>query len=157
MSNIYPPTLLASKIEEKLVVKLEVMVTFLWWMKASFPSCSKIPLDEVSALSVPSLLYPPPPQKKDRQVRRAFSFGREPITSQPCTFWERGIKSGWNFYLSLLRVRVYVEIRVDRVCRRHFKRNTSCCSCMEMVPAWMLHRKYKNMLPVKLLSIVNSR
>ena len=116
MSKIYPPTPLASKIEEKLVVKLEMMVTFLWWMKASFPSCSKIPLDEVSAPSVPSLLYPPPPpKKKDVQVRRAFFFGREPIIFQPCTFRERGIKSSWNFYLSLLRVRIYIEIRVDRV------------------------------------------
>ena len=55
MSKIYPPTPLASKIEEKLVVKLEMMVTFLWWIKASFPSCSKL-----SAPSVPSLLYPLP-------------------------------------------------------------------------------------------------
>ena len=115
MSKIYPTTLFASKIEATLVVKLQMMVTFLWWMKASFPSCSKIPLDEVSAPSVPSLLYPPPPQKKDRQVRRAFFFGREPIIFHPCTSWERGIKSSWNFYLSLLRVRIYVVIRVDRV------------------------------------------
>ena len=140
MSKIYPTTLFASKIEATLVVKLQMMVTFLWWMKASFPSCSKIPFDEVSAPSVPSLLYPPPPKKKIDKFGAHFLLEGNQLSFQPCAFWERGRKSSWNFYLSLLRVRVYFEIRVDRVCRRHFKRNTSCCSCMEMVPAWMLHR-----------------
>ena len=72
MSKIYPTTLFASKIEATLVVKLQMMVTFLWWMKASFPSCSKIPLDEVSAPSVLLLLYPRPPKKRYTSSARIF-------------------------------------------------------------------------------------
>ena len=156
MSKIYPTTLFASKIEATLDVKLQMMVTFLWWMKASFPSCSKIPLDEVSAPSVPSLLYPPapPPKKRCTSSARIFLWKGTNYLSTMHILRKRNKKQ-----LKFLPESAE-NLRRDQgwsCCRRHFKRNTSCCSCMEMVPAWMLHRKYKNMLPVKLLSIVNSR
>ena len=101
ISNIYPTMLLAWKIEETLVVKLEIIVTFLWWTKASVPLYSKIPLDEVSAPSELSLVYW---KRKIEKFEVHSPLEGNQLSFQPCSFWKRATKMQWNFYVILLIV-----------------------------------------------------